>query len=77
MQLIALFASDAGKKGGEFFSPMCCSELLAKLVTVGLESAHSVCDCAAGSGSLLLEVQRNFLLTMYLISTLKKKWSNL
>ncbi len=54
MQLIALFASDAGKKGGEFFSPMCASELLAKLVTVGLESAHSVCDCAAGSGSLLL-----------------------
>lgn len=58
MQLIALFASDAGKKGGEFFTPTCASELLAKLVTVGLESAHSVCDCAAGSGSLLLEVQK-------------------
>lgn len=58
MQLIALFASDAGKKGGEFFTPTCASELLARLSTVGLKSVRSVCDCAAGSGSLMLEVKR-------------------
>ena len=58
MQLISLFASDAGKKGGEFFTPTCASELLARLATVGLQNVRSVCDCAAGSGSLMLEVQR-------------------
>lgn len=58
MQLISLFASDAGKKGGEFFTPTCASELLARLATVGLQQVRSVCDCAAGSGSLMLEVQR-------------------
>ncbi len=57
MILISLFASDAGKKGGEFFTPVCASTLLAKLATIGLKSARSVCDCAAGSGSLLLEVK--------------------
>ena len=58
MQLISLFASDAGKKGGEFFTPTCASELLARLATVGLQNVRSGCDCAAGSGSLMLEVQR-------------------
>lgn len=58
MQLISLFASDAGKKGGEFFTPTCASELLARLSTVGLKSARSVCDSCAGSGSLMLEVQK-------------------
>ena len=58
MQLISLFASDAGKKGGEFFTPTCASELLARLATVNLKQVRSICDCAAGSGSLMLEVQR-------------------
>lgn len=59
MILIGLFASDAGKKGGEFFTPTCASELLAKLATVGLTSVRNACDPTAGSGSLLLEVRRH------------------
>lgn len=57
MILIGLFQSDAGKKGGEFFSPTCACELLAKLATVGLSEVVSACDPCAGSGSLLLQVQ--------------------
>ena len=59
MILIGLFASDAGKKGGEFFTPTCASVLLAKLATIELKTVRSVCDPCAGSGSLLLEVARN------------------
>lgn len=58
MILISLFASDAGKKGGEFFTPTCISKLVARLASSGLSSARSVCDCCAGSGSLMLEVQK-------------------
>lgn len=57
MILIGLFASDAGKKGGEFFTPTSVSKLLARLATDGLESVESVADMCAGSGSLLLEVK--------------------
>lgn len=57
MILIGLFQSDAGKKGGEFFSPTCACELLARLATVGLSEVESACDPCAGSGSLLLQVQ--------------------
>lgn len=57
MELIGQFASQAGKKAGEFFTPICASKLLAKLATVGLEEAKYVCDPAAGSGSLLLQVK--------------------
>lgn len=56
MELIGKFASSAGKKAGEFFTPVSASKLLAKLVTVGLEEAKYICDPAAGSGSLLLQV---------------------
>ena len=59
MILIGLFASDAGKKGGEFFTPTSASTLLARLVTSGLEEVTSVCDPCAGSGSLLLEVKNH------------------
>lgn len=59
MILIGLFASDAGKKGGEFFTPTKMSELVARLATLGLESVRSACDPCAGSGSLLLEVKRH------------------
>ena len=59
MILISLFASDAGKKGGEFFTPTCASKLLARLATVGLTEANNVADSCAGSGSLLLEVQNH------------------
>lgn len=59
MILISLFASDAGKKGGEFFTPTCASVLLARLATVGLDEVKNVADSCAGSGSLLLEVQNH------------------
>lgn len=59
MILISLFASDAGKKGGEFFTPTCASTLLARLATVGLDEVKNVADSCAGSGSLLLEVQNH------------------
>ena len=59
MILISLFASDAGKKGGEFFTPTCASTLLARLATVGLSEVKYVADSCAGSGSLLLEVQNH------------------
>ena len=59
MILIGLFASDAGKKGGEFFTPTKMSELVARLATLGLDSVKSACDPCAGSGSLLLEVRRH------------------
>lgn len=57
MQLIALFASDAGKKGGQFFTPTCASKLLARIATFGLDKAESVADICGGSGSLLLQVR--------------------
>lgn len=59
MILISLFASDAGKKGGEFFTPTCASKLLSRLACVGLDEVKSVADSCAGSGSLLLEVQNH------------------
>ena len=59
MILISLFASDAGKKGGEFFTPTCASKLLARLATVGLDEIKNAADSCAGSGSLLLEVQNH------------------
>lgn len=59
MILIGLFASDAGKKGGEFFTPTKMSELVASLATLGLDTVRSACDPCAGSGSLLLEVRRH------------------
>lgn len=61
MMLISLFASDAGKKGGEFFTPTCASKLLARLATIGLDEVKNVADSCAGSGSLLLEVQNHLL----------------
>lgn len=50
--LIEQFASDAGKKAGEFFTPRKVSELLAKLA--GPKAGDRICDPACGSGSLLL-----------------------
>lgn len=58
MILIGLFASDSGKKGGEFFTPSAVSELCSKLATVGLKSVKNVCDPTCGSASMLLEVRK-------------------
>ena len=49
MILIGLFASDAGKKGGEFFTPAGPSKLCAILATVGLDEAKTVGDCTIGT----------------------------
>ena len=56
MILIGLFASDAGKKGGEFFTPVGPSRLCATLASLGLDEAKTVGDCTCGSASMLLEV---------------------
>lgn len=56
MILIGLFQSGAGKKGGEFFTPIGPSTLCATLATLGLEEAKTVGDCTCGSGSMLLDV---------------------
>ena len=56
--LIAQFASGAGKKAGEFYTPQQVSNVLAQLVTVGKDKLKSVYDPTCGSGSLLLRVAK-------------------
>mgnify|MGYP001588482152 FL=1 len=56
--LIAQFASGAGKKAGEFYTPQEISEVLAKIVTSGKTQLKNVYDPTCGSGSLLLRVAR-------------------
>lgn len=56
--LIGQFASGAGKKAGEFYTPQMVSKLLAQLVTHGRDDIRSVYDPTCGSGSLLLRVAR-------------------
>ena len=56
--LIAQFASGAGKKAGEFYTPQQVSKILAKIVTSGKEKLKSVYDPTCGSGSLLLRVAK-------------------
>ncbi|MGY1651773.1 type I restriction-modification system subunit M [Geodermatophilus sp. SYSU D01119] len=53
--LMTMYASSAGKSGGEFFTPQEVSELLARLTVVGKTSVNKVYDPACGSGSLLLK----------------------
>ena len=54
--LISRFASDAGKKGGEFYTPPEVATLLARLLEP--QSGDRICDPACGSGSLLIRVAR-------------------
>ena len=56
--LIGQFASGAGKKAGEFYTPKEVSSILAKIVTTGKDKLKSVYDPTCGSGSLLLRVAR-------------------
>lgn len=53
--LMTMYASNAGKSGGEFFTPADVSELLTRLGTVGKTEINKVYDPACGSGSLLLK----------------------
>ena len=56
--LMTMYASGAGKSGGEFFTPADVSELLTRLGTVGKTEINKVYDPACGSGSLLLKTEK-------------------
>jgi type I restriction enzyme M protein len=53
--LMTMYASNAGKSGGEFFTPQEVSELLAEMTVVGKKQVNKVYDPACGSGSMLLK----------------------
>lgn len=56
--LMAMYASSAGKSGGEYYTPQEVSELLARITVVGKTEVNKVYDPACGSGSLLLKFAR-------------------
>ena len=56
--LMTMYASNAGKSGGEFFTPADVSELLTRLGTIGKKEVNKVYDPACGSGSLLLKAEK-------------------
>ena len=58
--LISNYASNAGKSGGEFFTPQTVSKLLARLVMVGKVKINKVYDPTCGSGSLLLQMKKQY-----------------
>lgn len=53
--LMQMYASEAGKSGGEYYTPQEVSELLARITVVGKTEVNKVYDPAVGSGSLLLK----------------------
>lgn len=57
--LIAQFASESGKKAGEFYTPQSVSQIIARIVTAGQNTKYgfTVYDPAMGSGSLLLHIR--------------------
>lgn len=58
--LISNYAANAGKSGGEFFTPQNVSKLIARLAMSGLTSVNKIYDPACGSGSLLLQAKKQF-----------------
>lgn len=58
--LISNYAANAGKSGGEFFTPQSVSKLIAKLATHNHTTINKIYDPAAGSGSLLLQAKKQF-----------------
>lgn len=58
--LISNYAANAGKSGGEFFTPQCVSKLIARLAMHGQTTINKIYDPAAGSGSLLLQAKKQF-----------------
>ena len=56
--LMGMYAANAGKKGGQYFTPADVSELLARLGTIGKTRINKAYDPACGSGSLLLKVEK-------------------
>ena len=58
--LISNYAANAGKSGGEFFTPQHVSKLIAQLAMHKRTSVNKIYDPAAGSGSLLLQAKKHF-----------------
>lgn len=58
--LISNYAANAGKSGGEFFTPQNVSNLIARLATYGKTTVNKIYDPACGSGSLLLQAKKLF-----------------
>jgi type I restriction enzyme M protein len=58
--LISNYAANAGKSGGEFFTPQNVSKLIAKLAMHKQTKINKIYDPAAGSGSLLLQAKKQF-----------------
>ncbi|WMM26029.1 type I restriction-modification system subunit M [Tissierella sp. MB52-C2] len=58
--LISNYAANAGKSGGEFFTPQCVSKLIAQLALHKQTTINKIYDPAAGSGSLLLQAKKQF-----------------
>ncbi|MBP8628543.1 MAG: type I restriction-modification system subunit M [Negativicutes bacterium] len=58
--LISNYAANAGKSGGEFFTPQSVSKLIAQLAIHNQTSINKIYDPAAGSGSLLLQAKKQF-----------------
>ena len=56
--LMQMYASEAGKSGGEYYTPQEVSELLARITVVGKTEVNKVYDPAVGSGSLLLKFKK-------------------
>jgi type I restriction enzyme M protein len=58
--LISNYAANAGKSGGEFFTPTSVSKLIAQLAMHNQKSVNKIYDPACGSGSLLLQAKKHF-----------------
>lgn len=58
--LISNFAANAGKSGGEFFTPQTVSKLIAQLAMHGQSTVNKIYDPACGSGPLLLQAKKPF-----------------
>jgi type I restriction enzyme M protein len=58
--LISNYAANAGKSGGEFFTPQHVSKLIAQLAMHKQDKVNKIYDPAAGSGSLLLQAKKHF-----------------
>ncbi|MDP8033003.1 type I restriction-modification system subunit M [Pasteurella atlantica] len=58
--LISNYAANAGKSGGEFFTPQSVSKLIAKIALLGQKNVNKIYDPACGSGSLLLQAKKQF-----------------
>jgi type I restriction enzyme M protein len=75
--LISQFASSAGKKAGEFYTPQQVSKILAKIVTLKKSRLKNVYDPTCGSGSLLLRVSKEALVGDFYGQELRQSTYNL